>query len=68
MKRDNPEKYYWTIQKLGLNDAAITDEFNMDRRYMQDYEFFGDKVLIKDSKKVADQKRKEIRRQKRTTF
>ncbi|CAI4056160.1 hypothetical protein N7582_000524 [Saccharomyces uvarum] len=68
LKRDNPEKYYWTIQKLGLNDAAITDEFNMDRRYMQDYEFFGDKVLIKDSKKVADQKRKEIRRQKRTTF
>lgn len=68
LKRDNPEKYYWTIQKLGLNDAAITDEFNMDRRYMQDYEFFGDKILIRDSKKVANQKRKEIRKQKRATF
>ena len=68
LKRDNPEKYYWTIQKLGLNDAAITDEFNMDRRYMQDYEFFGDKILIRDSKKVASQKRKEIRKQKRATF
>ncbi|EHN02997.1 Mrps28p [Saccharomyces cerevisiae x Saccharomyces kudriavzevii VIN7] len=68
LKRDNPEKYYWTIQKLGLNDAAVTEEFNMDRRYMQDYGFFGDRILIKDSKKVADQKRREIRRQKRATF
>lgn len=67
LKRDNPEKYYWTIQKLGLTDDAVVSEFNMDRRYMQEYKFFGDKILVKDSKKVADQKRKELRRQKKVS-
>ncbi|QLL33139.1 hypothetical protein HG536_0E00490 [Torulaspora globosa] len=65
LKRDNPERYYWTIEKLGLSDGAVTQEFNMDRRYMQDFKFFGDKILVKDSKKVADQKRRELRKQKR---
>ncbi|QLG72016.1 hypothetical protein HG535_0C03690 [Zygotorulaspora mrakii] len=67
LKRDNPEKYYWTIQKLGLTDGSVTREFNMDRHYMQDYKFFGDKILVKDSKKVADQKRREMRKQKRVS-
>lgn len=67
LKRDNPEKYYWTIQKLGLTDDAVISEFNMDRRYMQEYKFFGDKILVKDSKKVADQKRRDLRRQKRVS-
>ena len=66
LKRDNPERYFWTLQKLGLSDNAVVSEFNMDRRYMQDYKFFGDRILVKDSKKVADQKRKESRKQKRT--
>lgn len=65
LKRDNPERYFWTIEKLGLSDGSITQEFNMDRRYMQDFKFFGDKILVKDSKKVADQKRRELRKQKR---
>lgn len=67
LKRDKPEKYYWTIQKLGLTDDSVTREFNMDRRYMQDYKFFGDKILVKDSKKVADQKRRELRKQRRVS-
>lgn len=66
LKRDNPERYFWTIQKLGLSDNAVVSEFNMDRRYMQDYKFFGDRILIKDSKKVADQKRRDLRKQKKT--
>lgn len=65
LKRDKPERYYWTIEKLGLSDEAVTQEFNMDRRYMQDFKFFGDKILVRDSKKVADQKRREVRKQKR---
>lgn len=65
LKRDNPERYYWTLEKLGLNDAAILEEFNLDRRYMQDYKFFGDRVLVKESKKVAQQQRKDERKQKR---
>ncbi|CCK69627.1 mitochondrial 37S ribosomal protein uS15m KNAG_0C05290 [Huiozyma naganishii CBS 8797] len=64
LKKDNAERYYWTLEKLGLNDAAIINEFNMDRRYMQEYKFFGDKILIKDSKKVLEQKRKDLRKQK----
>ncbi|AET41284.1 mitochondrial 37S ribosomal protein uS15m Ecym_7465 [Eremothecium cymbalariae DBVPG len=65
LKRDNPERYFWTIEKLGLTDNAVVSEFNMDRRYMQDYQFFGDRILIKDSKKVAGAKRKAARREKR---
>lgn len=67
LKRDNPERYYWTIEKLGLNDAAITQEFNLDRRYMQDFKFFGDKILVKESKKVAQQIRKDERKQKKAS-
>ncbi|SCV01797.1 LAME_0G18580g1_1 [Lachancea meyersii CBS 8951] len=66
LKRDKPEKYFWTIQKLGLSDNAVVSEFNMDRRYMQDYKFFGDRILIKDSKRVADQKRRDLRKQRRS--
>ncbi|CCF58078.1 hypothetical protein KAFR_0D04300 [Kazachstania africana CBS 2517] len=40
LKRDMPQRYYWTIEKLGLTDDAITNEFNLDRRYMEDYNFF----------------------------
>ncbi|CAL9730693.1 small ribosomal subunit protein uS15m [Monosporozyma unispora] len=64
LKRDNPQRYYWAIEKLGLDDAAIVSEFSMDRRYMQEYKFFGDKILIKDSKKVQEQKKKAIRNQR----
>lgn len=67
LKRDNPERYYWAIQKLGLSDDAATQEFNMDRSYMQTFKFFGDKILVKDSKKVADQKRRELRKQKKVS-
>ena len=64
LKRDNPQRYFWAIEKLGLTDAAVTQEFNMDRRYMQDYKFFGDKILIKDSKKTIDAQRRNLRTQK----
>ncbi|CCD24113.1 mitochondrial 37S ribosomal protein uS15m NDAI_0C04530 [Naumovozyma dairenensis CBS 421] len=40
LKRNNAERYYWVIQKLGLTDTAVTEEFNMDRQYMKDYKFF----------------------------
>ncbi|AEY96890.1 FAEL097Cp [Eremothecium gossypii FDAG1] len=65
LKRDNPQRYYWTIEKLGLDDNAVEMEFNMDRRYMQDYKFFGDRILIKDSKKVASAKRRASRKERK---
>ncbi|AMD19778.1 HCL373Wp [Eremothecium sinecaudum] len=57
LKRDQPERYFWTIEKLGLTDNAVMKEFNMDRQYMQDYKFFGDRILVKDSNKVVKKKR-----------
>ncbi|CCE62867.1 hypothetical protein TPHA_0D02290 [Tetrapisispora phaffii CBS 4417] len=65
LKRDNPEKYFWTIQKLGLSDLSVTKEFNMDRQYMQDFKFYGDKILVKESKNETERKRKEVRKQKK---
>lgn len=65
LKRDNSKRYFWTLEKLGLTDPVVMQEFNMDRRYMQDFKMFGDKILIKDSKKVSGQKRRELRKQKR---
>lgn len=65
LKKDKPDRYYWTIQKLGLSDNSVVSEFNMDRRYMQEYNFFGDRVLVKDSKKVANEKRKAIRKERK---
>ncbi len=65
LKKDMPQKYFWAIEKLGLSDRAVTMEFNMDRRYMQDYKVFGDRILVRESKKVAGQKRREEQKQKR---
>lgn len=56
LKKDNAEKYFYTIAKLGLTDDVVTKEFNMGRQYFQDYKVWGDKTLVKLSDK---QKRKE---------
>lgn len=65
LKRDNPERYYWAITKLGLSDHSVAMEFNLDKQYMQDHKMFGDKVLVKLSKKVIGAKRREARKQKK---
>lgn len=49
LKRLSPERYSYTLKKLGLTDDVITREFHMDRKYMQDYKVWGDKKLIKFS-------------------
>ena len=56
LKADDPERYYYAIAKLGLTDDVVTREFNMDRKYLQEYKVWGDKQLVKLSDK---QKRKE---------
>lgn len=65
LKRDNPKRYYWAIEKLGLTDEAVTIEFNMDRKYMQEFKVFGDRTIISESKKVREEQRKEIRKEKK---
>ncbi|KAL6949854.1 hypothetical protein ACO0QE_000518 [Hanseniaspora vineae] len=67
LKREDSERYYWTITKLGLTDPSISREFNLDRLYMQEYNFFGDgKQLVKESKQVASNRRKEERKKKKS--
>ncbi len=66
LKRSNPERYFWAIQKLGLEDHTIEAEFNMGRAYLQHHNFFGDgKILVRESKKKRDITEKQIKRNKR---
>lgn len=51
LKRDKPERYYYTIAKLGLTDDVITREFNMGMAYFERYMVWGDKKLVKLSDK-----------------
>lgn len=66
LKRDMPDRYFWAIRKLGLNDNAVLMEFNMDRKYMEDFNVWPGRVLVKETKKEKEEKRKEKRRQKRS--
>lgn len=65
LKRDNPERYYWAINKLGLTDHIVHMEFNMDRRYMQKFKMYGDRILVKESKTVLEEERKQKRKEKK---
>lgn len=49
LKRSNVERYYWTINKLGLTDDAVHKEFNVDKQYMQDYKMYGDREFVRIS-------------------
>jgi small subunit ribosomal protein S15 len=65
LKRDNAERYYWAINKLGLTDHIVHVEFNMDRRYMQKFKMYGDRILVKESKTVLEEERKAKRKEKK---
>lgn len=66
LRRSNPERYYWAVEKLGLNDQAVTAEFNLSRRYFEKYQFFGQNTLrVKDSKKERMKKIKYARLEKK---
>lgn len=59
LKRSNPERYYWAIEKLGLNDDAVTQEFALSRRYLEKFQFFGANTLpVRDNKKETALKAK----------
>jgi small subunit ribosomal protein S15 len=70
LKRTDPERYFWTIEKLGLSDAAVTEEFHLSRKYFAQVQFFGDKTLpLKRTKKDTREKRKlEAMRKKARKF
>lgn len=64
LKRDNPERFYWAIEKLGLDDYAVTNEFHLGKKYIQDFKFFGDRTIIRQSRKQLKLKRKLARYEK----
>lgn len=45
LKRKNPEKYFFTIEKLGLTDTSATAEFQLNRNYFARVQFFGENTL-----------------------
>lgn len=66
LRRSNPQRYYWAIEKLGLNDDAVTKEFSLSRRYLEQYQFFGLNTLrVKDNKKERAHKVKMARLEKK---
>ncbi|KAF5092751.1 hypothetical protein D0Z03_002705 [Geotrichum reessii] len=59
LKRSKPERYYWAIEKLGLTDEAVTQEFSLSRRYLEQFQFFGANTLpVRDNKKERTLKAK----------
>lgn len=61
LKRDQPQRYFWTIEKLGLTDENVHMEFNMDRKYMDQFEIWPGRQLVKLNKKENE----ELKRKRR---
>uniref|UniRef100_A0A060TAT8 ARAD1D28754p n=1 Tax=Blastobotrys adeninivorans TaxID=409370 RepID=A0A060TAT8_BLAAD len=70
LKKDNPKRYFWAIEKLGLTDDAVTKEFHLSRTYFAKVRFFGDKTLpVKPNKKErAEQNRLDRLKKKAKRF
>lgn len=59
LKRKNPERYIWTIEKLGLSDDAVEAEFHMSRKYLWKTQFYGERTLpLKKTKKDTRERRR----------
>ncbi|WPK25377.1 hypothetical protein PUMCH_002689 [Australozyma saopauloensis] len=65
LKRNNPERYYYAIEKLGLTDDVVCNEFSMSKAYMDEYEVFGDRKQLRVTptmkrrrEKIADLERR----------
>ncbi|EDK42013.1 hypothetical protein PVL30_000184 [Lodderomyces elongisporus] len=61
LKKKNPERYYYALAKLGLTDDVVVKEFTMGYKYLQDYQIWGDQVLVKETQ---SEKKKKFRLKK----
>jgi small subunit ribosomal protein S15 len=69
LKRKDPQRYFWTLEKLGLDDAAVVNEFALSRKYMEKVQFLGDNTLpvpktkkdMKEARRMAKMKKKSKR-------
>lgn len=64
LKRDEPQRYFWTIAKLGLTDDNIHSEFNMDKKYMDEFNIWPGRELVKVNKKDNEIMKKQRRMKK----
>lgn len=64
LKRDNAQKYFWTIEKLGLTDENVHMEFNMDKRYMDEFEIWPGRQMVKLNKRENEEIKKKRRLEK----
>ncbi|KAG0684399.1 hypothetical protein C6P40_002910 [Pichia californica] len=64
LKRDNPQRYFWTIEKLGLTDENVHMEFNMDKKYMDAFEIWPGRQLVKINKRENEDLKKKRRLEK----
>lgn len=55
LKRDDPQRYFWAIAKLGLTDEVIHMEFNFDRQYSDDFQVWPGRTLVRLTKKDNEQ-------------
>lgn len=68
LKRTDPQRYFWAIEKLGLSDDAVCNEFHMSRQYLWDTQFYGDKTLpMKKTRKDTRAQRKRVRMEKKVS-
>lgn len=68
LKRTDPQRYFWAIEKLGLSDDAVSNEFHLSRQYLWDTQFFGDKTLpMKKTRKDTRAQRKKLRMEKKVS-
>lgn len=60
LKKNNPERYFYTIEKLGLTDDVVCNEFSMSKAYMDEYKVFGEKQQTKETPSMKRRKQKII--------
>lgn len=60
LKRDNPERYYWALAKLGLTDGLVHMEFSLSGQDMVKYGVVKDKVV-----KVTDRAKDRAKKRER---
>ncbi|GME90056.1 unnamed protein product [Ambrosiozyma monospora] len=65
LKRDNPERYFYAIEKLGLTDEVVHAEFNFDKQYMQDFNIWPGRNFLKVSEAELEAKKRQKRAEKK---
>lgn len=64
LKRNNPQRYFWCIEKLGLTDENVFMEFNFDRKYAEEFNVWPGRRMVKITKQQNEERRKQRRNAK----